>query len=212
MSGGRPLRVLLTAFGPFGGEPVNPSERIARALAAEPPPPGLRLAVEILPVDRTLHRAALAAAVERHAPDVALGAGQAAGRPRVDLEARACNRLDYRGELDNGGHGARDECLEPGGPAQLDATLPLARLAAELRLDGHPVALSLDAGRHLCNATLYRLLHGHASIPAAFVHLPLLPEQARRRGRGEPALAEELSRSCLRSLLAALPAHVRGAG
>ncbi|MGQ0551987.1 MAG: pyroglutamyl-peptidase I family protein [Planctomycetota bacterium] len=216
MSGSRPppprLRLLLTGFRAFGGEPVNPSEQLVRDLARRPPPdPRLSLHVAILPVDRTLFRPALQAALRRHRPQLVVSVGQATGRGLVELEATAHNLLDYRGERDNGGFTASAERLHAQGCARVHCRLPLAELAAELSNSGLPVSVSQDAGRHLCNALLYELLAEHAGLPACFVHVPLLPEQAARRGRGEPSLPWAVSRQCLAALLSRLPGHLPSA-
>jgi len=197
-----PLRVLLTGFEPFGGEPVNPSERLVHALARGAPPDArVRLAAVVLPVDRRAMPPALARALRQHRPDVVLGVGQATGRTGVDLESVAHNRIDFRGERDNGGHAALGEPLLEGAPARLLSRLPLRDLAAELRAHGLPVRVSRDAGRHLCNALLFELLARHPRLPSAFVHVPLLPSQAAGRARGEPSLPESVSRACLLALL-----------
>jgi pyroglutamyl-peptidase len=201
----RPLRVLLTGFEPFGGEPVNPAEQLVRTLARGAPPDArVSLSAVILPVDRERFRQHLDRAVLRHRPDALLAVGQATGRAAVDLETRALNRLDYRGERDNGGHAAVDEALVAGTPERLMASLPLCALQRELARRGLPVRISLDAGRHLCNALLYHALLRHPALPAGFVHVPLLPAQASRRGRGEPHLPERVSRRCLEALIRAL--------
>ncbi|MBM3985965.1 MAG: pyroglutamyl-peptidase I, partial [Planctomycetes bacterium] len=58
------LRVLLTGYEPFGGEPENPSALLVRSLArARPPAPGLQLRARVLPVDRRAMPGALAAAL-----------------------------------------------------------------------------------------------------------------------------------------------------
>jgi pyroglutamyl-peptidase len=207
----RTLRVLLTGFEPFGGERVNPAERLVRALVRGAPPHArVRLAAAIVPVDRARYRACLDDAVRRHRPHVLLAVGQATGRPALDLETQARNRIDYRGERDNGGHAAGGEPLHDGGPDRLRASLPLRALHAELRRRGLPVRLSTDAGRHLCNALLYHVLLHHRGVRAGFVHVPLLPEQAARRGRGEPSLAEPVSRRCLQGLIRGLGDRVAG--
>lgn len=200
------MRVLLTGFQPFGGERINPSQVLVLELAqGASPHPELELRAEILPVDRTAVAEALAAAIAQHRPDFVLSVGQATGRPRVDLESTAHNAIDFKGQRDNAGHEAHGEPWRPGAPPQRRVKLPLAALAAALVEQGLPVAVSRDAGRHLCNATLYTLLHRHAELPAFFVHVPLLPEQAEARGKGEPSLPLEVSRRCLRQLLALLP-------
>jgi len=202
----RPLVVLLTGYEPFGGERVNPSARIVRALQrGAAPHPALRVKAAILPVDRRAMPAALNRALAAHRPDLVLGVGQGTGRTSVDLESVAHNRIDFRGERDNGGNTAAGEPLHAGGPPRLTSRLPLRELAAELRGAGLPVRVSRDAGRHLCNALLFELLARHPRLPSAFVHVPLLPEQAARRRRSEGSLPETVSRACLRELLRRLP-------
>jgi pyroglutamyl-peptidase len=202
----RPLVVLLTGYEPFGGERVNPSARIVSALQrGAAPHPGLRLRAAILPVDRRAMPPALGRALAAHRPDLVLGVGQGSGRRTVDLESVAHNRIDFRGERDNGGNTAAGEPLRAGAPPRLASRLPLRELAAELRRAGLPVRHSRDAGRHLCNALLFELLCRHPRLPSAFVHVPMLPEQAARRGRNEASLPEAVSRACLRELLRRLP-------
>lgn len=201
----RPVTILLTGFEPFDGEPVNPAQQLVEALAHEPAPhPRLQLVTAILPVDRRRCPAHLDAAVEATRPDAVVAIGQATGRPRIDLETRAFNQLDFGEGTDNGGHAAHGEPLAEDGPPHLDSTLPWPALASDLADRGHPVGLSADAGRHLCNALLYDLLHRHPRSAAGFVHVPLLPDQAARRALGEPHLAPEVSLAVVRELLRAL--------
>lgn len=205
------ISLLLTGFEPFGGEPVNPSQQLVERLGAEAPPhPALRVATAVLPVDIARVRPALEQALRGARPDVVLAFGQAAGRGTLCLETRAFNELDFRGVPDNGGHVAHGEALVDGAPECLLSDLPLERLAARLGAAGHAVTLSHDAGRHLCNALLFELLHRHAPLRAAFVHLPALPEQAARRERGEPGVPLETSLATVRALLAALPDELGG--
>jgi pyroglutamyl-peptidase len=201
------LSVLLTGFEPFGGDERNPSQDLVLALGrGQAPHPALSLACAVLPVDIGRVRGALAAAVARARPVVVLGFGQAAGRGGVELETRAFNVLDFRGEADNGGHRARGEPLHTGAPSCLHASLPLDALAARTRAAGHAIGLSHDAGRHLCNALLFELLYRHPRLQAAFVHVPALPEQVARRGLCEPSLSLDETLATVRALLAALPA------
>jgi len=75
--------------------------------------------------------------------------------------------------------------LAPEGPAAYLAPWPLDHLLDVLRQSGLPAAKSLSAGSYLCNAVFYHALHFLATrsrdIPAGFLHLPLLPEQAARK-------------------------------
>ena len=202
-------RVLVTGFEPFGGEPVNPSLELAQQLAAEAGAvPGLELHTAALPVDIATLRDALDAALAAARPEAVVLVGQATGRARVCLETLAFNEVRYGASVDNGGHRIDDEVVDADGPAELASTLPLAQLAEDLAPAALPVELSRDAGRYLCNFALYDVLRRHPAVPAAFVHVPLLPEQAERRGRGEASLPLDVSRRCLRALLEALPARL----
>ncbi len=198
------MRVLVTAFEPFGGEPFNPSQAILEELADDAAGADVELARVVLPVDRTRLDAALEAALDEHAPDLVVMVGQATGRGVVHLERCAHNALDFRGQTDNGGHGADGGPLERGGPGSLDSNLPLDQLAARLRAEDLPVHVSSDAGRHLCNAALYAVLRRRGDGRAVFVHVPLIPAQAARRDKGEPSLELDTSRRCVERLLTLL--------
>ena len=192
-------RVLVTAFEPFGGEPLNPSQELVRWIAGLPPRDDLSLATAVLPVDRRRLGPALSEALAASRPDLVVSLGQATGRPRIDMETTAYNAIDYRGERDNGRHTATGEAIDEAGPGELRSPLPLNGWADTLLAGGHPVQVSNDAGRHLCNAVYYLLLQ--RGLPAVFIHVPLLPEQALRRDRGEPSLDASITRSALTALL-----------
>lgn len=174
-------RVLLTGFEPFGGAPANPSWDVAERLAGtdgEASPladSGIEVVAERLPVTFSEVRSLLARALERHAPDVVVGLGLAAGRPHVSIERVGVN-LALARIPDNEGAQPRDVPLAPGRPDAHLATLPIADLlrADERLLD------SLSAGAYVCNAVLFHLLDlvalgapGTERVRAAgFVHVP----------------------------------------
>ncbi|NIN53731.1 MAG: hypothetical protein GTN80_11770 [Nitrososphaeria archaeon] len=55
------------------------------------------------------------------------------------------------------------------------------KIAENLRKSGIPAVISYSACPHLCNWTLYNVLHYFSqrewNVPAVFIHLPLLPQQ-----------------------------------
>lgn len=193
-------RILITAFEPFGGRDLNPSQELLEAL---PEQGGIdRL---LLPVSIAGTWPMLAARVAESDPDIVLAMGEASGRREISLEARAFNEIDLR-IPDNDGMQPRGEVILASGPPVLESDLPLRELAGTLRDLGHPLRVSLDAGRHLCNLVLYRLLEQgrKAGRPqASFLHLPLLPEQ---RGSAEavPCLPLATQLAALESLLGCL--------
>jgi pyroglutamyl-peptidase len=181
--------VLVTGFEPFGGEPVNPSMQVARALDGATIA-GHRIAGRVLPCAFGSALAALDAALDAARPRLVLALGQAAGRSELSFERVAVNLVDAR-IGDNDGMQPIDTPVVAGAPAAYFGTLPVKRIVATLRERGVPASLSLSAGTFVCNAVFFALMHRLREQPAlrgGFVHLPLLPEQAAARHAGAPCL------------------------
>lgn len=204
------MRLLLTGFEPFGGQSVNPSERVVEALRAQPFP-GVDLCTKILPVDHERGPATLLAAVEAAQPDVVLCLGEAGRRMRLVIERVAINLLDYP-IADNTGRHIVDQPIVADGPAAYFVTLPVRALHAAVRECGVPVELSLSAGTFLCNQVTYTLLHhlaiSGATSRAGFIHLPFLPEQAAREPGAVPSMSLEPMLRGLSTMIALLASPV----
>lgn len=200
------MKLLLTGFEPFGESSVNPSEQVARAMAGETLP-GVELQPLILPVDRFAGPATLIQAVQAGQPEAVICLGEAARRLALSLERIAINLLDYR-IADNAGHLVTDEVIVPGGPAAYFTTLPVRAMRDAVLAVGVPAELSLSAGSFLCNQVLYELLHylsRHSlNIPAGFIHLPLLPEQAAQRHPLPPSMSLETMLKGMRAAILVL--------
>jgi pyroglutamyl-peptidase len=172
------VRILVTGFEPFGGQSLNPSWEVARALH------GLKLqgaqvtAVQ-LPCVFAQALPALQQALAQHSPDIALALGQAEGRCDFSVERVAINVMDAR-IADNAGAQPIDVPVIAGGPAAYFSTLPIKSLVAGLRAGGFPASVSQTAGTFVCNQVFYALQHTLAGlgVHSGFMHLPLLPEQA----------------------------------
>jgi pyroglutamyl-peptidase len=202
-----PLRLLVTGFEPFGGEPVNPSMEAVLGLTAAPPP-GCVLHTAILPVSHRRTPPALRAALARHRPDVVIATGQAGGRADISVERIGINLVDFA-TPDNDGARPEDMAVIAGGPAAYFATLPVTALAAALRQAGLPASVSNSAGTHLCNHTLYLLCHLAATeypgMRCGFLHLPFLPEQVARHP-GQPSMATATLVAALKASIDAIAA------
>ena len=65
-------------------------------------------------------------------------------------------------------------------------------MLAALLAEGIPAYVSNTAGTFLCNQTLYQTLHKLAmrelTVPAGFVHLPLLPAMVATSGLDQPSM------------------------
>jgi pyroglutamyl-peptidase len=174
------MRLLLTGFEPFNGSPLNPSQQVVNRLEAERLP-GVELAAAILPVDRLRGPEKLLGALEMTQPQAVLCLGEASTRAVLSIERLAVNLLNFS-IPDDQGFQAEEEPIIPGGLAAFFATLPVRKACEAVKAAQVPVEISLSAGSYLCNQVFYTLLsaltHQGLDIPAGFVHLPRLPEQA----------------------------------
>ena len=180
---------LLTGFEPFGGESINPSWEVARALDGERIGEALVVARQ-LPCCFGEAAGALRAMLDELQPRWALALGQAAGRSDFSIERVAINVDDAR-IADNAGAQPVDVPVVAGGPAAFFATLPIKAMVAGLREAGLPASISQTAGTFVCNHVFYALMHALQARPdvrAGFMHLPLLPEQAARHPAGHASM------------------------
>ncbi len=200
------MKLLLTGFEPFGGQTVNPSERVVAALTTQTIP-DVELHSAILPVDHERGPAALLNAYESIRPDAVICLGEAGRRMRISIERVAINLLDYR-LPDNAGRQIVDEPIVAGGPAAYFCTLPVRALYQAVLNEGVPVELSLSAGTFLCNQVTYTLLHHIAThgrrCAAGFIHLPFLPEQAARESSPVASMSLDTMTHGLTAAIAAL--------
>jgi len=174
--------VLLTGFDPFDGEAMNPSLEIARALDGEIIAGHCVVAAE-LPTEFARSLRALDALLRKHQPALVLALGQAGGRSGISLERVAVNLIDAR-IPDNAGDQPVDvPVLKRAAPAYF-STLPVKAMLAALRAAKIPAELSQTAGSFVCNQVFYGLMHRLARtrrrVRGGFVHVPYLPEQAKK--------------------------------
>lgn len=189
-SGPRPgpghVRLLVTGFEPFDGQPVNASWLAVQALARDWRGGGLETLC--LPVSYARAPVTLLAAVERLRPEVVLCTGEAGGRAALSVERVALNVADAR-IPDNDGAQPVDETLVPGGPLALPTGLPLRACVDAVARAGVDVEVSSSAGTFVCNAVFYALARALVGTgpPHGFVHVPRTPAQVPAPGGGMPA-------------------------
>jgi pyroglutamyl-peptidase len=196
-------KVLLTAFEPFGGQSLNPSQEAVRVLQGVTFE-GISLETCVLPVERFRAIDRALEAIKRFTPDVVVMLGEAGGRAEITLETVAVNLDDFQ-IPDAAGQQPRGEPIVDSGPPELYATLSVQALVDRLTTAGYPAALSSDAGRYLCNRLLYVVLYTIAQAgvhtQAGFIHLPYLPEQTLQQDPRKPSLPLETQVAALTLLL-----------
>lgn len=187
-------RVLVTGFEPFGGEAINPSWEVARALHGRPLSGATVQAVQ-LPCVFATALPALQAALDAHRPQAVLCLGLAGNRSALSFERVAINWIDAR-IADNAGQRLTDQAVLAGGPAAHFTRLPIKALVQRLQALGLPAEVSFSAGSFVCNQVFYGLMQALRRRPgvlAGFIHLPPLPQQAAQHPASRPmALADQL--------------------
>lgn len=198
------MKVLLTAFDPFGQEEINP------ALEAVKLVPDKLKGIDIIklevPTVFGLSIERVTAAMDREKPDVVLCIGQAGGRFEVTPERVAIN-LNDAPIADNQGNQPLDQPIVKEGANAYFSNLPLKAMVAAIRQGGVPSGLSNSAGTFVCNHLMYGVLHhihqNNLPIRGGFIHVPFIPAQVVNRPSPSPSLSVEL---ITRGLVAAIVA------
>ena len=168
--------VLLTAFGPFPGVPVNATMRLVPELAelAALTFPDVRFVTEMLATEWLAAPRRMAAVIAEVKPDLILHFGVSSRARGFEIEQRAHNAC--RSMPDAAGFLPRAATLSDGGADVLRTSLPVPHLVLALKRRGIPAYASRDAGAYLCNAVLYHSLQVAADrlgdCRVGFVHVP----------------------------------------
>lgn len=174
-------KLLITGFDPFGGEDINPSYEVVKALPDKIG--GIRLYRRLLPTSYKRAPELLVRCIDDVSPDFVIMLGQAGGRAGVTPERVAINCMD--GTLaDNDGVIMSDAPIDADGVAAYFSTLPIRQMTDAVAKLGVPAYVSSTAGTFVCNAVMYTALHHlqktRPDAKAGFIHIPYLPEQAAR--------------------------------
>lgn len=167
------MKLLLTAFDPFGGSSLNPAQEAVRLVADQIGP----IQVVKLDVPTVFGRSidVVAAAIDKERPDSVLCIGQAGGRAALTPERIAINISDAS-IADNEGMQPIDVPIDAGGPAAYFSTLPVKAMVRAIREAGLPASVSNTAGTFVCNHLMYGVLHklsqSYPGVRGGFMHVP----------------------------------------
>jgi pyroglutamyl-peptidase len=157
------MKVLVTGFGPFRQHTVNPSweavKKVPNTLDSH------SIKKQHLQVEYSIVKEFFSA-VEDYDLFIHVGVGLA---DHVQIETVG-NNTGYI-QLDNQGLLPLQNCCVVQGPPVLTTSLPCELLVHNLQQKGHKVLLSTNAGRFLCEFTLYSSLY-RSHQKSVFVHLP----------------------------------------
>ena len=190
------MKILITAFDPFGGDKVNPALEAVKKINTD------LFDAEIVKLEiptvfgKSIEK--VAAALEAEKPDVVLCIGQAGGRFEITPERVAINVDDAR-IVDNEGNQPVDAPIFADGAAAYFSMLPIKAIVQNIRAAGLPASVSNTAGTFVCNHIMYGVLyHIHKHFPGVrggFIHVPFIPEQVVTRANAPAMSSLDITRA-----------------
>ena len=183
------MKILLTAFDPFGGETINPameavslvSDRIGETEIVK------------LTVPTVFYKsiAVVTSAIEAERPNAVLCIGQAGWRSELTPERVAINLDDAR-IPDNEGNQPIDRTIFSDGAPAYFSTLSIKAMVQYIRNVGIPASVSNTAGTFVCNHLMYGVLYTlkkqFPDVCGGFMHVPFAAEQTVGRYASAPSM------------------------
>jgi pyroglutamyl-peptidase I len=200
------MKILVTGFDPFGGEPINPAIESVKRLPDNIA--GAEIIKLEIPTVRKKSLEKIEKAINEHNPDVILSIGQAGGRFDISIERVGINLDDFR-IPDNEGNQIIDEPVFPDGENSYFVKLPVKAMVQNVQKNNIPASVSYTAGTFVCNHVLYGVLYliekKYKGKKSGFIHIPFLPQQVVDK-RNMPSM--ELN-TIVKGLTAAIEAIVK---
>lgn len=161
------MRILVTAFEPFGGAETNITQSILSLL----PDSFADWAIEkvCLPVSFKRAPIVLREAIATYSPDLVILLGQCPAGENIRLERFAINMMDST-KADNDGYIPNEETIYANQLLALQTPLPIRELERFCADNVQPVQVSNSAGLYVCNRVYYEALYLHQQ--AIFMHVP----------------------------------------
>jgi len=207
-------KVLITGFGPFGEDKINPALEVIRDLEDEKitinKDVNTSFQVEIFTVElpvvfnKTIQE--FKQAVETIKPDLILSIGQAGGRMGISIERLGVNINDTTIE-DNEGNKPQEEPIIQNGPAAYFTTINIRETYQKLKEEEIPTIISNSAGLYVCNNLIYGALHFLATnkrfsaVKFGFIHIPYLPSQVANKKKILPSMSLDLVKKAIKLVI-----------
>ena len=184
------MKLLLTAFDPFGGETINPAYEAVKLLPDEIS--GAKIIKKEIPTVFQKGPEAVYEEIQSSKPDYVLCIGQAGGRSQVTPEWVGINFRNARIADNEGNQPLSGPIFEDGENAYF-SSLPIKAMVAEIRKADIPASVSNSAGTFVCNHLMYGVLYTIAkkypSMCGGFMHVPFITSQVVNRPTNTPSLS-----------------------
>ena len=172
------MKLLLTAFTPFGGESINPALEAVKQVKDKIS--NLDIVKFEVPTVFNKSIQTVIEAMEKEKPDYVLCVGQAGGRAGITPERVAINIDDAR-IPDNEGNQPIDRTIHSDGENAYFSNLPVKAVVEAIKKAGLTSSLSNSAGTYVCNHLMYGVLYHidkiYKGMKGGFIHVPYIPEQ-----------------------------------
>ena len=172
------MKILITAFDPFGGEAVNPALEAVKQMKDEIA--GAQIVKLEIPTVFGKSIEVIHETMKKEQPDAVLSIGQAGGRFGVTPERVAINVDDARIKDNEGNQPIDTPIFEDGKPAYF-STLPVKAMVKAIHDQGLPSSLSNSAGTFVCNHVMYGVLYyidkEFPGVRGGFIHVPYITSQ-----------------------------------
>jgi pyroglutamyl-peptidase len=201
------MKLLLTAFDPFGGDLINPALEAVKLVSDRID----SVDVVKLEVPTVFGKSiqVVADAMAKEKPDAVLCIGQAGGRFDLTVERVGINVDDARIK-DNEGNQPIDTAIFADGKNAYFASLPIKAMVEEIRKIGIPASISNSAGTFVCNHLLYGVLYhiakSYPNTRGGFLHVPFVPNQVVKRP-ATPSMSIETIVQGLEAAIRAIGTH-----
>ena len=200
------MKMLLTAFDPFGGDRINPAlesvEKVSNQIG--------EIEITKIEVPTVFGKSIdiVKTEMDRLQPDFVLCIGQAGGRFDVTPERVAINIDDAR-IPDNEGNQPLSSPIFKDGENAYFSNFPIKAMVQAIRDIGLPSSVSNTAGTFVCNHLMYGVLYhisrSYPKMRGGFIHVPYIPEQVANQASSVPYMA-------LADITRALEAAIRAIG
>ena len=161
------MRILITAFEPFGGSDTNITQKIISLLPAQVG--NKEILTTCLPVSFQRAPIILQELIAQYQPDMLLLLGQCPEGEYIRLERFAMNMMDSQ-KADNDGYCPSEQVIYSNAPLAYRTPINIKTIAHHLQEEKLPVVVSNSAGLYVCNRVYYEALHLQQN--ALFVHIP----------------------------------------